>query len=547
MATSYWITGWREGPVDQSREHMELRYGAVRQGAWHDWLPVARVAPPVDGVVTVEFLVDKDDAGNADLIAMAVKQVKFYLIDYGKRANLGGFVPWEYASYHCGTMSNMYSQIHWSHFHYPPPGTRPFRIETDDRATLSALDPSGFFRLASPCPTDNPSPPSLVPATSSETQLEADGPAARRTSQQGAGALPASRARATWPRRRPEVRPIAAASLRWVRRIAVAGIVLTAAVLSILLLRETMTRHGVRATYPPPGRMVSLPTHAVHLNCVGAGTPTVVLESDLDQLGSLSWDRVQVQVASFARVCSYDRAGIMWSEPGPLPRDGRTIAAELRAVLASAGEAGPYLLVGHAQGGAYVRILAGQDTGAVCGMVLVDSNHPDQYERFAKVGLKKAIPEQGIRPVISLLSQLGYPGRFTGPQYSMPRPVYEAEQAYLPQSSVAWFDEAVETRATLAQAGQVATFGDLPLVVLASARPPSVPTTGFGPDLQGTWLELQRELASLSTKGELRLLEQSGHYPQFDVPEAVVQAIETVSRQCAVGRGTIGTCRGPLG
>jgi pimeloyl-ACP methyl ester carboxylesterase len=329
------------------------------------------------------------------------------------------------------------------------------------------------------------------------------------------------------------VKRLLTATLRWVGRILVLALILLLSLIVYLLVRESITRSKYRAEYPPPGRMISLDTHDIHLHCVGAGSPTVVFEADLDQLGSLSWDRVQSEVGDFARTCSYDRAGIMWSEPGPRPRDGEMIASELGALLAAAGEDGPFVLVGHAFGGAYVRIFAGQNPDAVCGMVLVDSSHPDQLARFAEAGIEKEIPEKRIRPLILLLSHLGMPGRFKGPQYSMPRAVYDAEQAFLPKSSMAWFDESAEGPKTLVQAGQYAYFGDIPLIVLASARPTLVSVEGR--DLQDTWLELQQDLTLLSENSEITILE-AGHYIQFGQPEVVTVAIEAVVQQCLPAR-----------
>jgi len=321
---------------------------------------------------------------------------------------------------------------------------------------------------------------------------------------------------------------------RWVGRILLVTLILISGVIAYLLIRESMARSKYRTAYPPPGKMVSLDTHELHLYCVGAGSPTVVFEADLDQLGSLTWDSIQGEVGKFTRACSYDRAGIMWSEPGPRPRDGGAIAGELGALLEAAGEAGPFVLVGHALGGAYVRIFAGQNPDAVCGMVLVDSSHPDQLARFAEVGFEKEIPDKKIRPLILLLSHLGMPGRFNGPQYSLPRRVYDAEQAFLPESSLAWFDESVEVRNTLAQAGQYESLGWIPMIVLASARPSSIQMGGR--DLQDTWLELQKELANLSGRSKIEMLEESGHYIQFDQPKVVIEAIQEVAQQCLPGQ-----------
>jgi len=327
-----------------------------------------------------------------------------------------------------------------------------------------------------------------------------------------------------------KVKKLLLAILRWVGRILSVALILFLGLIAYMLIRESIARSKYRTAYPPPGKMVSLGTHDLHLYCVGTGNPIVVFEADLDQFGSLSWDSIQSEVGKFTRACSYDRAGIMWSEPGPRPRDGETIARELAALLDVAGEDGPFVLVGHAWGGAYVRIFAGQNPDAVCGMVLIDSSHPDQLARLAEIGFRKEIPEKKIRPLILFLSHLGMPGRFKGPQYSMPRRVYDAEQAFLPESSMAWFDESVEAPNTLLQAGQYKYLGRIPLIVLASARPSSIQVEGR--DLQDTWLALQRELTLLSENSEIKKLDESGHYIQFDQPEVVIEAIQAVVQQC---------------
>jgi pimeloyl-ACP methyl ester carboxylesterase len=284
--------------------------------------------------------------------------------------------------------------------------------------------------------------------------------------------------------------------------------------------------------------MVSLDTHDVHLHCVGTGTPTVVFEADLDQYGSLSWDSVQGEMREFTRACSYDRAGIMWSEPGPRPRDGAMIAQELAAILDAAGEKGPYVMVGHAFGGAYVRIFAGQNPEDVCGMVLVDSSHPDMLTRFAELGVQKEIPEERIRPLIWLLSHLGMPSRFKAPHYgSVSEYVYFAQQAYLPKSSMAWYDESVASPTTLAQSGLVKDLNDIRLIVLASARPTSVQVGNQ--NVQDYWRELQQELTELSENSELVELPDAGHYIQYERPEAVIEAIQAVVQQCLATQARI--------
>jgi pimeloyl-ACP methyl ester carboxylesterase len=326
------------------------------------------------------------------------------------------------------------------------------------------------------------------------------------------------------------VKELLIAIIRWIGRITLAGLILFMGLIIFLLFRESITRHKYRVDYPPPGKMVSLGTHKIHLNCVGSGSPTVVFEADLDQYGSLSWMPVQERIGEITRACSYDRAGILWSEPGPLPRDGETIARELHTVLDAAGEEGSYILVGHAFGGAYIRIFAGKYPDDVCGMVLMESSHPEMLMRFDEYGVTPEIPERNIRPLILFLSHLGSPGRYKGNVYNLPPEIYDPVQAFLPESSMAWFDEKVESPDTLAQAGQYEYLGDFPLIVLATSGPS--PSLGdLGQKLDDLWIKLQRELLLLSENSEFRSYE-IGHYPQLQSPELVIEAIQDVLEGC---------------
>jgi pimeloyl-ACP methyl ester carboxylesterase len=326
------------------------------------------------------------------------------------------------------------------------------------------------------------------------------------------------------------VKRIVISTLRWIGRILLVGLILLLGLVIYLLVRESITRNKYRALFPPPGKMVSIGTHDIHLNCVGSGSPTVVFEADLDQYGSLSWVPVQESIGELTRACSYDRAGILWSEPGPLPRDGETIARELSTVLDAAGEEGPYILVGHAFGGAYIRIFAGEYPDDVCGMVLIESSHPEMLTRFAEYGVVPEIPDRNSRPLILLLSHLGSPGRYKGNVYNLPPEIYDPVQAFLPESSMTWFDEKAESPNTLAEAGQYKYLGNWPLIVLATSGPS--PSLGdLGQKLDDLSLEMQRELLLLSENSEFRSYE-IGHYPQLQSPEVVIEAIQDVLGRC---------------
>src|SRR6185369_1395992 len=97
--------------------------------------------------------------------------------------------------------------------------------------------------------------------------------------------------------------------------------------------------------------------HHMHLNCVGTGNPTVVLESGFNST-SLDWGLVQPEMAQFTRACAYDRAGLGWSEIGLEPRTPKQIVTELHSLLQNASIEAPYVLVGHSIGGKYIRMYA---------------------------------------------------------------------------------------------------------------------------------------------------------------------------------------------
>ncbi|MEZ4672551.1 MAG: alpha/beta hydrolase [Anaerolineae bacterium] len=138
---------------------------------------------------------------------------------------------------------------------------------------------------------------------------------------------------------------------------------------------QTVAEASDKGSYPPPGQMVVVDGHQLHINCTGAGSPTIILEAGAYSFSS-EWYWVQRQLESTNRVCSYDRAGNGWSEAVSGPRDGLTIVHELHALLQAASVPPPYIMVGHSLGGVTNPIYANQYPGEVQGLVLVDSAVP---------------------------------------------------------------------------------------------------------------------------------------------------------------------------
>src|SRR5690349_22698564 len=132
---------------------------------------------------------------------------------------------------------------------------------------------------------------------------------------------------------------------------------------------EAIAAAGDARRYPAPGQLVDVGGYRLHIQCVGTGSPTVVLDAGLGG-SSLDWSLVQPELGRSTRVCAYDRAGMGWSDLGPQPRTPRQIADELHTLLTNAGIAGPYVLVGHSLAGKNVRLFAQQYPAEVGAMVL---------------------------------------------------------------------------------------------------------------------------------------------------------------------------------
>jgi pimeloyl-ACP methyl ester carboxylesterase len=139
-----------------------------------------------------------------------------------------------------------------------------------------------------------------------------------------------------------------------------------------------LTRHRLPAPYLAAGERIDIGGRSLYVDCRGRGTPTVILEAGSGS-DSGTWRAVHDELATTTRTCAYDRAGRGRSDPRP-PHTLADAAADLKALLAAAGEPGPYVFVGHSLGGAYGRVFAATNRGNVVGLVLVDAFNPDLQE-----------------------------------------------------------------------------------------------------------------------------------------------------------------------
>ena len=167
---------------------------------------------------------------------------------------------------------------------------------------------------------------------------------------------------------------------KWLRRISY--IVLILLVLALLLgftYEQVGRARDARQLPPRVGQAVDIGGRTLNLYCSGQGTPTVILETGGNSPG-YEWLALQSKMASFTRVCWYDRAGVGWSDPPSSPRTSASIASDLHEALDRAGVLPPYVMAGGSVGGEYVRIYTARFPSEVAGLVLVDPAIPDQRD-----------------------------------------------------------------------------------------------------------------------------------------------------------------------
>ncbi|MEP7054850.1 MAG: alpha/beta hydrolase [Actinomycetota bacterium] len=257
--------------------------------------------------------------------------------------------------------------------------------------------------------------------------------------------------------------------------------------------RQRMDRNA----FPMPGTSYDIGGRTLHLNCTGAGSPTVVVQSGLGET-SPAWIRVRTAVGETSRVCAYDRAGQGWSGDAPHAPDGLDVAADLHALLHVAGEAGPYVLVGHSTGGTYALTYAAQYPSDVAGMVLLDSSSPYQFTALPKYKSQYAM-SRSLYGVLPSLTRIGV-GQLLPTTFFSALPSPEAEQvqafARSPRGARNSRDEQSQLRAAFEQAQALTTLGAKPLVVVSSSVEMST-TPG--------WSAAQDQLAALSSNTSHRV------------------------------------------
>lgn len=259
-----------------------------------------------------------------------------------------------------------------------------------------------------------------------------------------------------------------------------------------------------------PGEMVDMGDFHLHINASGEknNKPTLVLETG-QALPSEHYHWLSEGLKDSLRVVRYDRAGIAYSDLSGTPRDPKTIAQELHTLLEKSGEAPPYILAGHSFGGLFIRVYTQMYPEEVAGLVFLDSSHPDQRARLNR---PKGKDMSGIVRSIAALADMGILGlfdRFNGSMLHVddfPEEINEGFYDYMLDGKYlrGYAEELKWSHAVYEQARETTDFGSLPVRVFSAGKKYN------GEDANPQWIELQKEIAELSTDGKHFIMD--GHH-----------------------------------
>jgi pimeloyl-ACP methyl ester carboxylesterase len=303
----------------------------------------------------------------------------------------------------------------------------------------------------------------------------------------------------------------------------------------------------------PPGRLISIGTHRLHLNCAGEGRPAVVFDAALGA-SSLSWSLVHPEVARVTRACVYDRAGFGWSEAGTMPRTAGRIADELHQLLRAGDVQPPYVLVGHSFGGLVMRLFTARHRADVAGLVLIEPAIPEEWvepsaerraliqrgtrlcglgERAARLGIARMVAglvRAGALAPARAVARLASGGGLRREDEGILAPIWKLPPEARGVLGAMWsepkFFEALGSQilhvcdsSVEVQREGGGSYGEMPLIVMSAQE--SAPAR----------LRADAALAARSSRGRHLLVAGSGHWVPLDAPRAVVEAIANIVQQ----------------
>ena len=284
-----------------------------------------------------------------------------------------------------------------------------------------------------------------------------------------------------------------------------------------------------RQLHPAPGKLYSVDGYEMHLYCTGTGEPTVLLEAG--QGGDwTTWGTVQPGLEKITRTCSYDRAGLGWSDSRPGARDSKAIAEQLHQLLDAAGLRGQLLIVARSAGGLHARAFLDRYPQDVVGLVLIDASTPEQVERFparVRAGWDAYHRQLFWDRWLATFGVTRLRGRCGVGGWGASAPWSPADDDCFPPGLATARREAGDFTASAAETLHTGPFPAIPVLILSqdpSLRTPGVPEAEQA-ETADIWNSLQEGLKNLSPRSRRIIARASHHHIEQDRPELVVEEI----------------------
>jgi len=282
------------------------------------------------------------------------------------------------------------------------------------------------------------------------------------------------------------------------------GVILAAVI--VLPIAAGLTLKGLARDVPPPGRLIDVGGHKLHLNRQGPKNelPTIIIEAGTS-MASPAYHYLQAALAEITDVCTYDRAGLGWSQPAPQLNTSDRIADDLHTLVDKAGVQRPFVFVGHSVAGLHMRVYQEKYPRDVQAIVFLDAALPHMFEAMAfDVTTFLASLKLQVR-VIKTLSNLGLTYLWN-PLYrrlGFPAEIERQIKVLLkrPSASDGMLAEFVSGLESHKQTSHLGTLGALPTLVVTAADTMSgaLPSTLEPTETNTAWLALQAELMALSS------------------------------------------------
>ena len=318
---------------------------------------------------------------------------------------------------------------------------------------------------------------------------------------------------------------------------------------TIALTAMTLAASGTSAAqqppsagYPAPGELISIGGRRLHLHCSGHGTPPVILVAGGGAF-SIDWTLVQPRVAGTTRVCSYDRAGLGWSDPGPAEETVEETTEDLHLLLRAARETGPYILVGASIGGIYIRAYQHAFPNEVAGLIFANSSHHVGMYVKGKADLIWKLSEAELRSAYPLPPDAkGEAPTREGEPFDRLPPDVQAIRLWLdrrlwekwdptkagPESILSWRKEFLRELQESCS-GSTHPLGNLPVLVLSSDSSASELAQLHRLDRPFCdQSDAGDGLERLSSNSLYVIAEGSGHEIHLYKPDFVIQAVDRV-------------------